>query len=373
MSKNWLTVGRSIRCDHIIYDPENRVSREHLALKKIGKHFFIKDLKSLNGTFVDGNRLEPGKEIEITYSSRITISRNYTLDLHEVFPAEDSETTKILAANKGESTVVMNGNSLKLLQEDKTVVFDSNKAQLKDLVRHDDRPFITIGRSRKSDIQCLLDSISSEHAAIRILNPLMFEIKDLNSTNGTWVDGVRLKGQETSVFSTSAKIQLGKSFTFNLKQHFPEVEIIPQSKPAEPAKGEKPKEFNTQEKTTRTPKKESASATKLELEEFEQLEAVWNEYYNRVNSAQSAAMKWTSVGSAAGLALAFTGMGHGGAIIGSTMGRFIGKLRSNKLKPDLNYENVFLTAYACPRCQESFQKKPWVTIRDCFKCKVKYR
>jgi ATP adenylyltransferase/5',5'''-P-1,P-4-tetraphosphate phosphorylase II len=46
---------------------------------------------------------------------------------------------------------------------------------------------------------------------------------------------------------------------------------------------------------------------------------------------------------------------------------------SNEIRKDATFEDQFLQMYACPRCNESFQKKPWITIRDCFKCKTKYR
>ena len=55
------------------------------------------------------------------------------------------------------------------------------------------------------------------------------------------------------------------------------------------------------------------------------------------------------------------------------LGRYIGQQKSNELRGDLTYENMFLEVYSCPRCKESFQKKPWVTIRDCFKCKLIFR
>jgi ribosomal protein L37AE/L43A len=55
------------------------------------------------------------------------------------------------------------------------------------------------------------------------------------------------------------------------------------------------------------------------------------------------------------------------------LGRYLGAQKSKEIKTDLNYENMFLVTYACPRCSESFQKRPWVTIRDCNKCKIKFR
>jgi hypothetical protein len=58
---------------------------------------------------------------------------------------------------------------------------------------------------------------------------------------------------------------------------------------------------------------------------------------------------------------------------GTVLGRWLGQQASNEIRSDLTYEDAFLEAYACPRCKESFQKKSWITIRDCYRCKLKFR
>ena len=58
---------------------------------------------------------------------------------------------------------------------------------------------------------------------------------------------------------------------------------------------------------------------------------------------------------------------------GSLMARYISQQQTSKLRSDFTYEDMFLQIYACPRCKESFQKKPWITIRECLKCKIKFR
>ena len=68
--------------------------------------------------------------------------------------------------------------------------------------------------------------------------------------------------------------------------------------------------------------------------------------------------------------------GIGGVLLsggGGVLGKYLGQQKSSKIRQDLNYETAFLETYCCPRCKESFQKKPWITIRDCFKCKLKFR
>jgi transcriptional regulator with GAF, ATPase, and Fis domain len=41
------------------------VSRKHLEISRRNSKFFLKDLKSENGTFVDGEPIRPGKELEV--------------------------------------------------------------------------------------------------------------------------------------------------------------------------------------------------------------------------------------------------------------------------------------------------------------------
>jgi hypothetical protein len=69
-------LGRSFDLDrdmfHIGRTPENEVqikdrfiSRRHLKVLKKGERYFLKDLESANGTFVDGNLIRPGVEVEL--------------------------------------------------------------------------------------------------------------------------------------------------------------------------------------------------------------------------------------------------------------------------------------------------------------------
>jgi predicted component of type VI protein secretion system len=56
-------VGRSPANDVLIND--TTVSRKHLKIFKIGRVFFIEDLKSRNGTLVNGSPLKPGDSIQV--------------------------------------------------------------------------------------------------------------------------------------------------------------------------------------------------------------------------------------------------------------------------------------------------------------------
>jgi PAS domain S-box-containing protein len=66
-------IGRSSENDIQIKD--NSVSRKHLKIIRKDNKFFVEDLKSTNNTFVDGEFIVPGKEIEIKAGLPIAVGK----------------------------------------------------------------------------------------------------------------------------------------------------------------------------------------------------------------------------------------------------------------------------------------------------------
>jgi pSer/pThr/pTyr-binding forkhead associated (FHA) protein len=64
-------IGRSAVNDVRIKD--NYVSREHLLLRKLGDRVLVRDLGTKNGTFVNGNPIRPGTEVEVKEGDSIVI------------------------------------------------------------------------------------------------------------------------------------------------------------------------------------------------------------------------------------------------------------------------------------------------------------
>src|SRR5262245_25455047 len=56
------TLGRNESCDYQILS--SRVSREHAEIVKEGGHYRVRDLKSTNGTFVNGKRIDEHRLID---------------------------------------------------------------------------------------------------------------------------------------------------------------------------------------------------------------------------------------------------------------------------------------------------------------------
>lgn len=80
-----ITVGR---------DPGNKIelddtlaSRHHAVIQKVADDFFVKDLKSTNGTFVNGRLVPPGKYVRLRPEDIILIGRT-ELSLRQFGSAE---------------------------------------------------------------------------------------------------------------------------------------------------------------------------------------------------------------------------------------------------------------------------------------------
>ncbi len=69
-----ITLGRDERNSVVVDD--KMVSRFHAVIQKIKDDYFIKDLKSSNGTFVNGERVPEGKYVKLGKDDIIRLGKN---------------------------------------------------------------------------------------------------------------------------------------------------------------------------------------------------------------------------------------------------------------------------------------------------------
>ena len=348
---NFVTIGRS-DSNMIKLKNSSKISGSHCKIRLIdSKTIEIIDLGSTNGTFIDKEKLDQLKLYRFSSSVKVNLANELTLDLKKIFP------NIIIDLNPN---TLSQGNQVKLNVNGKKVVIDSDKTTIGEVLEFENIPFFTVGR--KSDNKIVIDQpkISGYHCKIRLLNPMMFEIMDLGSTNGTFANKEKLIPNKNYIFASNTQISLGIEFPLNLTKILKGIIILDVPKPIQ----------NPVNPNSLKP------ISKEEIEAFYGLEEIWEEYTARQHQIGSVANNWTLGGAAIGaIASVLTG-GIGGAVIAAgsgLLGRYLGAQKSKEIKTDLNYENMFLVTYACPRCNESFQKRPWVTIRDCNKCKIKFR
>ena len=361
------TFGRDVDCDYIILDPQRRVSRTHGYVYELKGDFYIKDTGSANGIYVNGNKIQQNTDIKFKLTDVITLSKDYVLDVFEVMPI-NLDRTLVMTSSTKSNLSAQNGNLVTFQSGERKINLDIEKTSISDVIELDKSPYITIGRGKENKIILSQTFISRNHCKIRMITPQIIEIIDLGSSNGTYADGQKLQPNKPYQFSSAAMIKLGSSFPLDLNKILPNIQIV---------------QRNIQQENVSKPNHQNpfdqSPITKKEKKAFNELENVWKEYVERQNNANSASMNYSIGGAVFGVAAAaFTGLtgGIGGIVLmsgGGLVGRYLGQQRTNEIKGDLTYEDMFLETYCCPRCKESFQKKPWITIRECFKCKLKFK
>jgi pSer/pThr/pTyr-binding forkhead associated (FHA) protein len=85
-SQNSVLVGRSSKCKFVIKHPS--ISRSHCQIDYVDGKFYVTDLKSLNGTFINGNRLIPLKRAPLPDQADLRLG-SLGCELMESFPSSD--------------------------------------------------------------------------------------------------------------------------------------------------------------------------------------------------------------------------------------------------------------------------------------------
>jgi pSer/pThr/pTyr-binding forkhead associated (FHA) protein len=168
--KSVLKIGRDKNNDIEINEP--RVSRFHALITHIGNDAFeIKDLNSTNGTFVNGNRIS---SLVIKSTDRVEVA----------------------------------GCMVKWFEEFSKPVVNSTDTPLQE------EPFskivktISIGSAPESDIQVNNEYISRNHARISLLRNGDYYVQNLDSTNGTFVNGASVASKN---FLKTDVLKIGSS------------------------------------------------------------------------------------------------------------------------------------------------------------------
>lgn len=202
VKKDICVIGRGTEND-ITLD-EEKISRRHAAIKVQGHTYYLKDLNSSNGTFLNGSRLKravivkPGDPIKIgSHLIRIK-DRSATVEAIDF----NNEKTVIGSSYIGqtveeageEETRYMSGTSLASLYSsrfEKLFVISGYDKETKFVLSQQEN---FIGR-KESNTVCLSDaSISKRHALIS-RNNSTYSVRDLGSKNGTFVNSNKITAE----------------------------------------------------------------------------------------------------------------------------------------------------------------------------------
>lgn len=195
-----LNVGRNSDNDIIVSD-DPYVGRNHCQIVQIDDYkYTIVDLNSANGTYVNGNRISSRVEL---YMNDIVRIGNTTLPWQSYF-----------AGNVGLVSSVPIG-----------------------FIENDAKKIIAVGRNDDNDIVIEDSYVGRNHCKIIQNNDSTFTIVDLNSTNGTYVNGIRIS--DAMELHMNDIVRIGNT-TLSWQKYFienddveqePEIQIQPEPEP----------------------------------------------------------------------------------------------------------------------------------------------
>ncbi len=170
-------IGRAPECSIVI--DEEGVSRHHAQVEIAEGKTMLKDLGSRNGTFVNDIRIETATEIKA--GDRIRL-HDIPFTVKAADPAGVNPTAAFESGPADEGPKTVSYPSLQLF----SIVRSDNGAEI-GVGR-----IIKIGRDATNEVSLPKDTSASQvHAKLELLNGQVV-LTDLGSSNGTWVNGIRI-------------------------------------------------------------------------------------------------------------------------------------------------------------------------------------
>ncbi|HEX7977326.1 MAG TPA: FHA domain-containing protein [Gemmatimonadaceae bacterium] len=203
------TIGRHASCDFVLDD--DTVSRLHARVERTDGGFALMDLGSSNGLLVNGERttfqlLEPGDVIHVG-------------DCVLRFEGSADDVAVTRESRRGRATLL--DVRLPVVAEDDRgpSVAVNTPGRTWEVPLPSDR--LTIGREGDNDVALDEGGVSRYHAVVERRGP-SWTVRDLNSSNGTWVGTARISrtvlndGESFRIGSATFVLKLGSTATAEL-------------------------------------------------------------------------------------------------------------------------------------------------------------
>jgi pSer/pThr/pTyr-binding forkhead associated (FHA) protein len=172
---------------------DSRISRRHAQVTSQDGSISVEDLGSTNGTFLNGNRLQPNEKRTVAQGDKVSFGGfELTLSLPGV-----SGATNILASNKTAAI----STPPKVEVAPGALVGEGKEFPLK-------KGGNTFGRKSENDVQIVDPYVSGKHGLIEIGDDGIF-LTDTGSTNGTMLNDAKLNPNQRTQISSDDVIRLG--------------------------------------------------------------------------------------------------------------------------------------------------------------------
>ena len=170
-------IGRLI--DSELYLDDHKISRRHAQITVSESTVIIQDLGSTNGTQVNGQPLSPRRPFVLKENQLVT------------FGGYSAKIDKKLYVAPQPKTMI--GDFGEVLSDEQKRALLGSQVDLRAL-DFEKTERVTIGRTEENDIVLDHPLVSRYHALIEKMGT-RFRLKDLNSTNGVFVNGVRIHNE----------------------------------------------------------------------------------------------------------------------------------------------------------------------------------
>ncbi|HEX3144172.1 MAG TPA: FHA domain-containing protein [Pyrinomonadaceae bacterium] len=215
LTKEVTRLGRDPEGEVVIDADAAVVSRRHAEIRLSDGQYTITDLKSFNGTLVNGQRITEtvslfdGDQIELGNSGprlRLTDSAHPAPAHRALQPGAPTPSQKLMPPQFGQmagqhQTIVSTSGSLQ-----PTTPPAGTQPQLLLKLSFEGRPQLSVGRAPDSDVRLDGLQISNRHARFVRSNGSV-AVEDTGSTNGVYVNGERISGRRN--VQLSDVIQIG--------------------------------------------------------------------------------------------------------------------------------------------------------------------
>jgi ABC transport system ATP-binding/permease protein len=212
IQKDKIIVGRSNEADFKINFDAAIVSREHLEIFWQDDSYFVSDLNSFNGTFLNGNRLY--RPTKIQYGDFLQLGINGPFI--DIVNLNQSKIETKMNRDFADKSIVFNSSDLSnqptiMVSKDsfnKNIRANSPEKKSPPIFkcRFDNNQTLTIGRSEANDIRLDGLQISNFHARITKIGSQL-SLEDIDSSNGVYVNGVKIR--KGTIVNKTNLIQIG--------------------------------------------------------------------------------------------------------------------------------------------------------------------
>jgi len=199
VSEKGLVIGRDAGSNVVV--PRNEVSRRHAEVAPTDSGYVVRDMSS-NGVYVNGERVQGSQRLARADVIRVGGEEfRFYADVENPTPASSSQATGegvVLRADTPAPSLAntlfnqraVGGDPRPLLATLEVLNEGPSKG-----VRYPIRTALAhVGRGTNSDVRLTDESVSEIHAKIQRRGDGWYAV-DMNSTNGTWVDGSRVTGE----------------------------------------------------------------------------------------------------------------------------------------------------------------------------------